>query len=236
MNDPFFRDSAATIRGANIDMGLRTHMQKVFGYMCGGLALSGGLAMFIAHNVAIVQMLASSWISFVFMLAPLGILFYLNAAMRRLSVGALRAWFTVFCALMGVSLGLVFFQYTDASIARAFFVNSAMFGSMALWGYTTKKDLSGMGAFLIMGVFGVIIASIVNLFMASPMLSWATSVIGVVVFTGLTAWDMQRIKQTYDEAHGEEANHKMAVFNALSLYLNFINALLFLLRFMGERR
>ena len=236
MNDPFFRDSAATLRGTNIDMGLRTHMQKVFGYMCGGLALSGGLAMFIAHNIAIVQMLATPGINFVFMLAPLGILIYLNARMQSLTVGALRAWFVVFCGMMGLSLGLVFFQYTDASIARAFFVNSAMFGTMALYGYTTKKDLAGIGGFLIMGVIGIVIASLVNLFLASPMLAWATSVIGVVVFTGLTAWDVQRIKQTYSEARGEEENHKMAVFNALSLYLNFINALMFLLRFMGDRR
>jgi FtsH-binding integral membrane protein len=156
--------------------------------------------------------------------------------MSTISLSGLKTLFWLFCGTMGLSMGAIFLTYTDASIARAFFVTAATFGAMSLWGYTTKSDLASMGAFLLMGLFGLIIASVVNIFLVSSMLQWVVSVAGVAIFTGLTAWDVQRIKQTYAESYGQEANDKMAVFSALTLYLNFINAFQFMLELMGNRR
>jgi hypothetical protein len=133
-------------------------------------------------------------------------------------------------------MGAIFLTFSNASIARAFFLTGATFGAMSLWGYTTKANLANFGSFLLMGVFGLIIASLVNIFMMSSMLQWMVSVAGVLIFTGLTAWDVQRIKQTYAESYGSEANEKIAVFSALSLYLNFINAFQFMLSLTGDRR
>jgi FtsH-binding integral membrane protein len=170
------------------------------------------------------------------MLAPLGFVMLMNFRMQTISLSGLKTLFWLFCATMGLSMGAIFLVYTNASIARAFFVTAATFGTMALWGYTTKKDLTGFGSFLLMGVLGLMIASVVNIFMMSSMLQWMVSIAGVAIFTGLTAWDTQRIKQSYAESYGAEANDKMAVFGALSLYLNFINAFQFILSLTGDRR
>ena len=170
------------------------------------------------------------------MLAPLGFLMYMNVRMASLSSGTLKTLFWIFCATMGLSMGSLFLVFTGASIARAFFITAATFGAMSLNGYTTKRDLAAMGAFMMMGLIGLMIASVVNLFLDSSMLQWMTSIAGVVIFTGLTAYDVQRIKQTYSDSWGADANDKLAVFNALSLYLNFINAFQFILELTGGMR
>lgn len=235
MTDPFFRSGVAGLDRVTVDVGLRAHMQKVFKYMGAGLALTGILAWVVAHTV-LAEILFGSPLRWLVAIAPLGFVLAMNFRMRSISLSGLRTMFWLFCVTMGLSMGAIFLAYTDASIARAFFVTAATFGAMSLWGYTTKADLSSMGAFLLMGVVGLIIASVVNLFMMSSMMQWVISIAGVAIFTGLTAWDVQRIKQTYAESYGSEANEKMAVFSALSLYLNFINAFQFMLQLMGERR
>ncbi|MDD3028763.1 MAG: Bax inhibitor-1/YccA family protein [Alphaproteobacteria bacterium] len=235
MTDPFFRSGVAGLDRVTMDAGLRAHMQRVFGYMGVGLALTGLMAWVTAHTV-LAQIIFGSPLRWLVALAPLGFIMAMNFKMNTISVSGLKTLFWIFCGVMGLSMGAIFLTYNEASIARAFFVTAATFGAMSLWGYTTKSDLSGMGSFLLMGVFGIIIASLVNLFMLSTMLQWMVSVAGVAIFTGLTAWDVQRIKQSYAESYGTEANDKMAVFGALSLYLNFINAFQFVLALMGGRR
>ncbi|MDD4615585.1 MAG: Bax inhibitor-1/YccA family protein [Alphaproteobacteria bacterium] len=235
MTDPFFRSGVAGLDRVTFDAGLRAHMQRIFGYMAGGLALSGALA-WITANSALAQILFGSPLKWLVMLAPLAFIMVMNFRMNTISLGSLRMMFWAFCGTMGLSMGAIFLIYTDASIARAFFITAATFGAMSLWGYTTKANLAGFGSFLAMGVFGILIASVVNIFLLSPMMQWMLSVAGVVIFTGLTAWDVQRIKQTYAESYGIETNEKMAVFNALSLYLNFVNAFQFLLTLSGDRR
>ncbi len=234
MNNPFFRSGVAGLDRAAFDAGLRAHMQRVFGYMAGGLAVTGLLAWVTAAYFA--PVVYGSPLRWIVMLAPLGFIMIMSFRLNTISLSGLRTLFWLFCGTMGLSMGSIFLFYTNASIGRAFFITAATFGTMSLWGYTTKKDLSSMGAFLLMGVFGLLIASLVNIFLMSSQLQWVVSLVGVAVFTGLTAWDVQRIKQTYAEAYGMEANEKIAVYNALSLYLNFINAFQFMLQLTGVRR
>jgi hypothetical protein len=236
MVDPFFRSNVASPSGTfSFDMGLRAHMQRVFGYMAGGLAVTG-LVAFLVANTTLGPLVFGTPLKWIAMLAPLAFIFYMNLKFQTISAGTLQTIFWLFCGSMGLSMGTLFAIYTGASIAQAFFVTAATFGAMALWGVTTKRDLTSMGAFLMMGVMGLVIASIVNIFLGSPMVHWVMSVIGVVVFTGLTAYDVQRIQRTYAESWGTEANTKLDVFSALSLYLNFINAFQFMLSLMGDRR
>ncbi len=235
MTDPFFRAGVSGIDRVTLDVGLRAHMQRVFGYMSGGLALTGLLAWIVAHT-ALAPILFGSPLRWLVAIAPMGFVMVMSFRMNTISPSALKTMFWLFCGTMGLSMGAIFLTFTDASIARAFFITSATFGAMSLWGYTTKLDLTGFGSFLLMGVLGLMIASVVNIFMQSSMLQWMVSVVGVVIFTGLTAWDVQRIKQTYAESYGQEANDKMAVFSALTLYLNFINAFQFMLQLTGSRR
>jgi FtsH-binding integral membrane protein len=235
MTDPSLRSGIAGIDRVTFDVGLRTHMQKVFGYMAGGLTLTG-LVAWIAANTALAPIIFGSPLRWVAILAPFAFIIAMNIRMNTISVSGLRVLFWLFCATMGLSMGGFFLVYTNASIARAFFVTAADFGAMALWGYTTKRDLTDMGAFMMMGLLGIIIASFVNFFLMSSMLQWIVSVGGVAIFTGLTAWDTQRIKQSYAESYGVEANDKLAVFGALSLYLNFINLFQSILMLTGDRR
>ena len=235
MTDPFFRAGVSGIDRVTLDVGLRAHMQRVFGYMSGGLALTGLLAWVVAHTV-LAQILFGSPLRWLVAIAPMGFVMVMSFRMNTISLSALKTMFWLFCGTMGLSMGSIFLTFTDASIARAFFITSATFGAMSLWGYTTKRDLTGFGSFLLMGVLGLLIASVVNIFMMSSMLQWMVSVMGVAIFTGLTAWDVQRIKQTYAQSYGQEANDKMAVFSALTLYLNFINAFQFMLQLTGSRR
>jgi uncharacterized protein len=220
---------------SSYDVGLRTHMQRVFNYMGGGLALTGLLAWVVA-NTALAGVIFGSPLRWLVMLAPLGFVMFMNIKMQSLSASTLRTLFWSFCGTMGLSMGAIFLVFTNESIARAFFITAATFGGMSLWGYTTKRDLTGFGSFLMMGLLGLVIAGVVNLFLSSSMLHWMSSIIGVFIFTGLTAWDTQRIKEMYSASWGQEANDKLAVFGALSLYLDFINAFQYLLQLTGQTR
>jgi FtsH-binding integral membrane protein len=242
VNGPFNRYATAdrAVEQAQYDEGLRQHMLRVYNYMMTGLGITGVVAFFTAMaaqpGTALFEALYLSPLKWVIMLAPLGFVFFLSARMNSLSMSRAQAVFWAFAAVMGLSLSSIFLVFTGASIARVFFITAAMFGATSLWGYTTKRDLTGMGSFLMMGLFGLIIASVVNLFLASSALQFAVSVIGVFVFAGLTAWDTQRIKEMYDEGHGAESNGKMALMGALSLYLNFINMFMMMLQLFGGQR
>lgn len=227
--------NVAGIERAGFDAGLRAHMQRIFNYMGIGLAVTGLVAWAIA-NTPLAGVIYGTPLRWVAMLSPLAFMFFMNFKMHSLSASALRTLFFVFCGTMGLSMGVLFLIFTGDSIARAFFITAATFGAMSLWGYTTRRDLSSMGAFLMMGVLGLVIAGIVNIFMHSAMLQWVSSVLGVAIFTGLTAFDVQRIKQTFAESWGTEANEKMAVWGAMSLYMNFINAFQYLLQLTGTLR
>ena len=228
--------------GAVIDEGLRTYMLKVYNLMALGLAITG-IAAYASFQLAFAggqltafgQAIYVSPLKWVVMLAPLGMVLFLSFRINSMSVAAARATFWVYAALMGLSLSSIFLVYTGQSIVQTFFVTAASFGALSLFGYTTKRDLSGMGSFLIMGLFGLIIASIVNIFLASSALDFAISAIGVLVFAGLTAWDTQKIKEMYFEADGADVAGRKAIMGALTLYLDFINLFLFMLRFLGNR-
>jgi len=236
MADPYFRPGIASATGAvTFDAGLRAHMQRVFNYMAGGLGLTG-LVAFVVANTGLANIIFGTPLKWVAIIAPFIFIMYMNLKVQTIPASRLRILFWSFCATMGLSMAAIFLVFTGASVARAFFITAATFGAMSLYGYTTKRDLTGMGSFLMMGVMGLFIAIAVNLFLASSMLQWIVSVLGVGIFTGLTAFDVQRIKQTYAESAGSEANDKLAVFGALSLYLNFINAFQFLLNLTGNSR
>jgi len=191
--------------------------------------------MLVASTPALYQPIFGTPLKWVVMLAPLAFVFLFSFRIEKMSASTAQTLFWVFSGLMGLSLASVLLVFTGASIAQTFFVTAVMFLSMSLYGYTTGRDLSKMGSFLIMGLIGVVLASLVNLFLQSSALQLVVSVIGVIVFTGLTAWDTQNIKSQYAEHYGHEANSKLAVFGALSLYLNFVNLFQMLLNLMGQR-
>jgi FtsH-binding integral membrane protein len=232
---------------AAIDQGLRAYMIRVYNYMASGVAITGIVA-YLVYSMSVVdtgaglqltsfgQFMFASAFKWVVIFAPLGMVFYLSARMGSMSVSTAQILFWVFAALMGASLASIFMVYAGESIARVFFITAAAFGGLSLWGYTTAKDLSGWGSFLIMGLIGVIIAMLVNLFIGSTALQFAVSVIGVLVFAGLTAYDTQRIKEMYYVGDDGTVAGKKAVMGALSLYLNFINLFLMLLQLFGDRR
>ena len=236
MNTPnAWRTRAASTAQAYLDEGLRRHMLRVYNYMGLGLALTGIVALLVASTPALYQPIFGTPLKWVVMLAPLAFIFFFSFRIHAISAATAQTLFWVFCALIGLSLSALFLVFTGTSIARTFFITAAMFGTTSLYGYTTKRDLSNMGSFLLMGLIGVILASLVNLFIGSSALQFVISVIGVLVFTGLTAYDTQTIKEQYAEAHGSESNSKLAVWGALSLYLNFINIFQLLLGLTGER-
>jgi FtsH-binding integral membrane protein len=236
-------------RAVAIDQGLRAHMIRVYNYMAGGVALTGAIA-WITFQYAVVtndagaivgltsfgQTLFQGPMMWVLILAPLGLVFFLSFRIDRLEASTARALFFLYAGLLGVSLASIFMVYTHASIARVFFISAASFGALSLWGYTTQRDLTGMGSFLIMGLFGLIIAMVVNMFLKSSGLDWALSVMGVLIFAGLTAWDTQKIKEYYDPMDDGTVAGRKVVMGALALYLDFINLFLMLLRLMGDRR
>lgn len=228
--------SPAQADAAQIDVGLRQYMLRVYNYMAGGLALTGLVAFLIASSPAAVQLLFGTPLKWVVMLAPLGLVFFMGFKIQSMRASTAQTLFWVYAGLMGASLATVFLVFTGASVARTFFVTAAAFAGLSLYGYTTKRDLSAFGSFLVMGLIGLIIASIVNIFLASSMLQFVISAAGVLIFAGLTAWDTQKIKEMYWEADGEEVAAKKAVMGALSLYLDFINLFMFLLQFLGVRR
>jgi len=226
----------AEAEAAQIDVGLRQYMLRVYNYMASGLALTGIVAMLVASSPTAMQAIFGTPLKWVILFAPLGLAFYMGARIQHMKASTAQAVFWLYAALIGVMLSSYLMVYTGVSVARTFFVTAAAFGGLSLYGYTTKKDLSGFGSFLVMGVIGLIIASIVNIFLQSTMMHFVISAIGVLVFAGLTAYDTQRVKEMYWEADGEEVAAKKAIMGALALYMDFINLFIFLLQFMGARR
>ncbi|HEX4298667.1 MAG TPA: Bax inhibitor-1/YccA family protein [Devosia sp.] len=245
----FDRPSVAARPGtaAVVDQGLRSYMLKVYNYMGIGLVITGVVAYF-SYAGSVVQTtggleltsfgaaIFESPLRWVVMLAPLAFVLVLSFGIRRLSTPMAQLLFWVFAAVMGLSLSSIFLVYTQTSIAQVFFISAATFGAMSLYGYTTKRDLTQYGSFLMMGLIGVVIASVVNIFLNSSGLSFAISIIGVLVFVGLTAWDTQKIKESYSVGFGADVLAKGAIMGALSLYLDFINLFLMLLRIFGNQR
>ncbi len=232
---PGFAAREATAAGVIFDEGLRTHMLKVYNYMTSGILLTGIIAMYVGNSPAILNSIFGSGLGIVVMLAPLGFVLAMSFGLNKMKASTLQVLFWAFAGVMGLSLSTIFIQYTGASIARVFFITAIMFASLSLYGYTTKKSLSGWGTFLFMGLIGIIIASIVNMFMQSSAMQFIISVAGVLIFAGLTAYDTQKIKEMYYEADGAEIASKKAVMGALTLYLDFINMFLMLLRLFGNR-
>jgi FtsH-binding integral membrane protein len=235
-------------RTAAIDAGLRAYMLRVYNYMAAAVALTGVVS-WLTYNAAVVadasgrlaltpfgQAIYGGPLQIVLLLGTLGLVFFISFRINRLQYTTAMTLFMLYAALLGVALSSIFLTYTGASITRVFFISAASFGALSLYGYTTQRDLSAMGSFLIMGLFGIIIASLVNIFLKSSGLDWAISVIGVGVFAGLTAYDTQRIKEMYDSMDDDGTIGRKAIMGALSLYLDFINLFLMLLRLVGDRR
>ena len=226
-----------------VDEGLRAYMLRVYNYMLMGLALTGATA-WIALNTPLgalffaqtAQGFSLSPLGWIALFAPLGLVFFLSFRIHAMSFATAQMVFWAYAGINGIALAPIVFLYTAASIAQVFFVTAATFGAMSLWGYTTKRDLTGWGSFLFMGLIGIVIASVVNIFLQSGMMQLVISIIGVIVFTGLTAYDTQRIKEEYDVNHDGTISGKNAIMGALRLYLDFINLFLMLLRLMGDRR
>ena len=239
-------------RAVATDAGLRAYMIRVYNYMAAAVALTGVVAWLtyqLAGGDGIVvsggavsgltpfgQAIFNGPAMIVLLLATLGLVFFISFRIDRLQFSTALTLFMIYSALLGAALSTVFLTFTGASITRVFFISAASFGALSLWGYTTQRDLSGFGSFLIMGLFGIIIASLVNIFLKSSGLDWMISIIGVGVFAGLTAWDTQRIKEMYSVNDDGTASGRKAVMGALSLYLDFINLFLMLLRLVGDRR
>ena len=220
----------------DIDVGLRQYMLRVYNYMSGGLALTGVVAYLVGTNETMLQAIYGTPLRWVVMLAPLGFVLFFSVRINKMSAGAAQAVFWAFAAAMGLSLSYIFAVYTGASITRVFFITAGTFAAMSLYGYTTKRDLTAWGSFLFMGLIGIIIAMVVNLFLQSSALNFAVSVIGVLVFVGLTAYDTQKIKEMYIESDGAAVMTKKAIMGALNLYLDFINLFMMLLRLRGSMR
>ena len=222
-----------------IDEGLRSYMLRVYNYMTAGLVITGAVAWFTSQwamsSQANAELLYASPLAWVIMLSPLAFVMVLSFGINKLSAGTAQMIFWAFAAVMGLSLSSIFLVYTGASIAKVFFISAATFGAMSLYGYTTKRDLTGIGNFLIMGLIGLVIASVVNIFLRSSGLDFVISAVGVLIFVGLTAYDTQKIKESYSASFGAEVLAKGAIMGALSLYLDFINLFLMLLRLFGNR-
>ncbi|MFO1190067.1 MAG: Bax inhibitor-1/YccA family protein [Alphaproteobacteria bacterium] len=240
------RMTVATTRAevGQIDEGLRAYMLRVYNYMTTGLAMTGLTAWLVA-NTALINLfyqtgptgaLQPTILAWVAMLAPLAFVFLLSARIERMSVASAQMAFWAFAVVMGLSLSHILLTFTGVSVARVFFITAATFAAMSLYGYTTKRDLSGLGSFLFMGLIGIIIASIVNIFLASSMMHWIISIVGVGVFVGLTAYDTQRIKETYYVGDDGEAAGRKAIMGALQLYLDFINLFVMLMQLLGDRK
>ncbi len=228
------RAGDAVARRETFDAGLRSHMLSIYNYMCSGVLLTGVVALLTARSGLALQF-AQGPMMWLVMLSPLAIVFAMSFGANKFSKATLQMMFWGFAVLMGLSLSTIFLIYTGASIATTFFATAGAFAGLSLWGYTTKKNLSGMGTFLIMGLIGLLIAMVINIFLQSSIMSLAISFIGVLIFAGLTAYDTQRLKVQYDHVRGTEFAGKAIIMGALTLYLDFINMFLFLLRFMGSR-
>ena len=242
------RAKAAAQETTITDEGLRAYMLKVYNYMATGIFLTGIVALLTFKlsvqeitSAGIIleplgQAIYNSGLKWVVMLAPLGVVFYMSFGINKMSAAKAQTTFWVFAALMGLSLSSLLLYYTGISVTRVFFICSATFGAMSIYGYTTKRDLTKLGSFLMMGLIGIIIASLVNLFLQSPKMYWIISFLGVFIFIGLTAYDTQKIKNMYSASDTGELMGKKAVMGALTLYLDFINLFIMLLRLFGQRR
>lgn len=222
-------------QAAEYDEGLRSYMLKVYNYMTSGILLTGIVALFVGTSPDILNAIYGSGLHWLVALAPLAFIMVMSFGVHKMSSGTLQLVFWAFAAVMGVSMAWIFAAYTGTSIARTFFITAASFGALSLYGYTTKKSLSGFGTFLFMGLIGLIIASVVNIFLGSNMLQFIISVAGVLIFAGLTAYDTQRIKESYYMMATGEAVAKGAIMGAVNLYLDFVNLFMFLLQFLGNR-
>jgi FtsH-binding integral membrane protein len=253
MQNPIY-GSARTANMA-LDQGLRNYMLGIYNYMAGGVALTGIVAYFVyafsvttdptlavmslGNGVALTSFgrsIFASPLMWLFALSPLAFVMFLSFGINRMNVSTAQILFWAFAAVMGLSMGSIFLIYTATSVARIFFITAASFGALSIYGYTTKRDLSGFGSFLFMGLIGLVIASLVNLFLQSSAMQFALSVISVLIFAGLTAWDTQRLKESYYEVTGAEMVAKASIMGALSLYLDFVNMFMALLRLFGDRR
>ncbi|MDB3858331.1 Bax inhibitor-1/YccA family protein [Pelagibacteraceae bacterium] len=248
----FNKETSTTQSSASqaiIDEGLRAYMLKVYNYMGSGVLLTGVIALMFFKMAVVTSgtgeivgltnfgnTIYASGLKWVIMLAPLGVVLYMSFGIAKMSAAKAQTTFWVFAALMGASLSSIFLMYTGASITRVFFITAGTFGAMSIYGYTTKKDLTKLGSFLMMGLFGIIIASVVNIFMKSTMMYFVISILGVLIFVGLTAYDTQKIKNMYMASDSGELMGKKAVMGALTLYLDFINLFIMLLRLFGQRR
>jgi uncharacterized protein len=247
------RAKAAQQTAVVMDEGLRAYMLKVYNYMASGVLLTGIISVLVFNlsggmNIGLGpngltgltdpfgQLIFNSGFKWLVMLAPLGIVMYLSFGIAKMSASKAQSIFWVFATLMGASLASIFIVYTQMSIARVFFITSGTFGAMSIYGYTTKRDLTKLGSFLMMGLIGIIIASVVNMFMRSGMMEFVISILGVLIFVGLTAYDTQKIKNMYAMSDSGEVMGKKAVMGALTLYLDFINLFIMLLRLFGQRR
>jgi len=248
-----FNKQTSTVRSsaseAIIDQGLRSYMLKVYNYMASGVLLTGFIALAFFKMAVVTSnegqiigltnfgnTIYASGLKWVIMLAPLAVVFYMSFGIAKMSAAKAQTTFWIFAALMGASLSSIFLMYTETSITRVFFITAGTFGAMSIYGYTTKRDLTKLGSFLMMGLFGIIIASLVNIFMKSTMMYFVISIIGVLIFVGLTAYDTQKIKNMYLVSDSGEMMGKKAVMGALTLYLDFINLFIMLLRLFGQRR
>lgn len=226
------RDAAVQ---AEFDAGLRSHMLKIYNYMASGVMLTGIMAYVVANVPVVFNTIFGTPLVWVAMFAPLAFVMFFSFKFESIRASTAQTLFWLFCGLMGISMSTIFVAFTDTSIARVFFITTGTFAAMSLWGYSTKKDLSGWGNFLFMGVIGLILASVVNIFLGSSGLQFAISVIGVLVFVGLTAYDTQRIKVMYAEHWDEESKAKLAVLGALNLYINFVMIFQYLMMLLGNR-
>ena len=244
----FNKVKEATQTTVVMDEGLRAYMLKVYNYMASGVLLTGIISLItfslgadinsagdIVYS-ALGNQIWGSPLQWVIMLAPLGVVFYMSFGINKMSAAKAQTVFWIFAALMGLSLSWILLVYTKASIARVFFITSGTFGAMSIYGYTTKRDLTKLGSFLMMGLIGIIIASLVNIFMKSGLMYFVISILGVLIFVGLTAYDTQKIKNMYSASDTGELMGKKAVMGALTLYLDFINLFIMLLRLFGQRR
>jgi FtsH-binding integral membrane protein len=229
------RSTFGTAPEARIEAGLRQHMQRIYGYMSAGLMLTA-LVAYAAAVSGFYQAIAGTPLLWIVMLAPLGFVLVLSFGLERISAGTAILLFWLYAAVMGLSLGGIFLVFTGSSIARVFLITAVTYGAMSLYGYTTGADLSRFGSFLSMGLIGIVIASVVNIFVSSDAVQFVISIVGVVLFVGLTAYDTQRIKAMYLESDMEELAGKKAVLGALALYLDFINLFMMLLQLFGQRR
>ena len=238
------RTTTTGVRTAEIDEGLRAHMNKVYGTMSVGMLVTAGVAWGVGTSDALLSLfrdpltLQPNILGWIAMFLPLIMVFAFGAMINRLSAAGAQTFFYVFAAAMGLSISWIFAAFTGISIAQTFLVTSIAFAGLSLWGYTTKRDISGWGSFLIMGVIGLIVAMVINLFLQSPAIMFAVSILGVLIFAGLTAYDTQKIKTDYlAHAHAMDGEwlEKSAIMGALNLYLDFINMFMFLLQFLGSR-